>query len=1146
MTAEPGRALERFGRSDLRFLIVCAALLAASVAFSVALFDRAFPEASIEFRVDQKSSRAVAETLLDELGYARDGRMHAVRFQHDDDAKIFLERTLGLGKAAGSMRDGVEIWWWTHRWFTPLRTDELRVRVSPRGELVGFERVLEETWAAKGLDPETRVPAALAFLRSAGVDTSGLKLVSVSEKKLPRRIDTVVTFEQPSLRTGGAPYEFAVTLQGGEIGGFTQQLRVPESWTREYVSLRSKNEAANDVASVLLSLTAFAALVVFVVRMRRGDVQLRFSFWIAVVCGLLVFLVSLNSFPADLANYDTKSSFAAFVAEEIGLALFAGIALGLFLMVIAGAGDALQRERLPGQLAIPLLWSRSAFRSRRVFLAFALGFTLVGIFLAYQVAFYLVADSLGAWAPAEIPYDDALNTWLPWAAVLFIGFYPGFSEEYMSRAFSIPFLEKLLHSRMGAIVLSAFVWGFAHSAYPNQPFFIRGLEVGIAGIVLGLVLYRWGLLPLIVWHYTVDALYTSVLLFRSGNPYYVASAALCTFAFAIPMLVSLALYLRRGGFEPDGHLENGAIGTAGSVQPQAEQVRVEPEREGAPLSRRAIAIALAVALAGFALALTMPRPISDLVANALTPSDATSLARRHLESSGVREIPQRSIAFMSAGFRSWNEDRGRGGAPGSYDGVAAVHIANHSPETTHELARVMREEVEAATWKVRFFTPEEKEEYLVEIDPRTRSVIGSTHVVADDAPGPSLEQERALEIASVELRRFGIDEGALDLKDAVAVPQVNRRDWSFHFERKKPIGDDVFQRTDVRVSGNVVTHIGRTVRLSEQARRAATENFGINTVLLFARVVAGMLLFGLIVGGVIVSMRGRELRWRPILRATLLLAAAAAIAEGLRLTLAAREYDTSVAWETFLARQSLASLEGFAFEIFIVFLCVMAIVSRMEGSPGLLSRANRARVGRDAVTRALAAVAGLLALIQIDDALEIVSRVGIDVAPPTEELFAIAFPAIDVGWRGLFIAAWMTALVAGYASFVSSLRRDRQRFAHGIAIACLALLVFDHGARPGEMAWAALQAIVAGAGIFAVAWFLLRENLLAASLVALPWAAVDDVTMWLRSGRTDLVVNAVALSIIIAGVFAWCWKAERRRGAGTAATEQELTEDNQS
>ncbi|MBI2213359.1 MAG: CPBP family intramembrane metalloprotease [Acidobacteria bacterium] len=1128
MSSEPNAGLERFSRSDWRFLLVCAAVFAVTTTFSVAFFDRAFPEASIEFKVDQRTSRAAAESLLHELGYSQGSRTHAVQFDHDEQAKIFLERSLGLERASGLMRDDVEIWWWSHRWFTPLETEELRVRVSPNGSIVGFERLLEETRATRGIDPEKRVSTAIAFLQKAEIETSDLQLASMSEKKLAKRIDTTVTFERRSVRPGGAPYQYVVTLQGGELGAINQQLRVPEKWTREYASLRSKNGAANDVASVLMSLTAFAALVVFVMRAKRGEVQLRFSLWTAGVCAVLVVLVSLNSFPAALANYDTKSSFAAFVAGEIGIALVAGIALGFFLMVVAGAGDALQRERLPHQLAIPRLFSKTSFRSRRVFLGFTLGFTLVALFLAYQVAFYLIADSLGAWAPAEIPYDDTLNSLFPLAAVLFIGFFPGLSEEYMSRAFSIPFLEKLLRSRLAAIVISAFVWGFAHSAYPNQPFFIRGLEVGFAGVILGFVLYRFGLLPLLVWHYTVDALYTSLLLFRSGNAYYVASAALGTLIFAIPLLVSLVLYIRRGGFVPDGELENGAIGTPMPLETHPEELPRERERDRAPVSRIALTVAAVCAAVGIAIALSLPSPVMRLAANALTPAEATTIARAWLEAGGVHDLPERSAAFPSAGFRSWDDAKGRGGSPGAYDDVAAEHVVRGSRLTTGELSRVMRDDVAGATWKVRFFTPLQKEEYLIEIDPRRREVIAATHVIDDDAPGPSLERERALEIATVELRRHGIDEGSVELKDAVAIPQASRRDWLFHFERKKPIADDVFARTDVRVSGNEITHVGTTVRLTEQARRAATETFGVNTILFFARVAAALILFSLAVSGAVISMRGATPAWKTIIRVTALLAVPALAAESLRLTLAGRDYETSIAWETFLTRQILSMLQGYALELFLVFLCVLVIASRERGVPGLLTLEHRARAGRDAVVRAIAAVAAMLAIIEIDRALGAISRVGIDVAAPVSPLFAIPFPAIDVSWRGIVIAAWLSALSGGYASFVASLRLSKRWLAHAAIVLCIALIVFDHASRPSGMGWAALQALVAGAGIFAIVWFLLVDNPLAALLAGLPWAASDDLVLWFASGRTDLLANGVALSVIIAAAFAWCWTAARR------------------
>src|SRR5262249_31180953 len=163
---------------------------------------------------------------------------------------------------------------------------------------------------------------------------------------------------------------------------------------------------------------------------------------------------------------------------------------------VVGAAEPVFRERFPAQLSVRGVLSARGLRTRSAFLGILLGYAMTAFFLAYQVAFYLIADRFGAWAPADVPYDDLLNTAFPGASVLLIGFIPAVSEEFMSRVFSISFLDRLVRVRWIVLVVPALIWGFGHATYPNQPFFIRGLEVGLAGILVGVIFLRFGIVPI--------------------------------------------------------------------------------------------------------------------------------------------------------------------------------------------------------------------------------------------------------------------------------------------------------------------------------------------------------------------------------------------------------------------------------------------------------------------------------------------------------------------------------------------------------------------------------------------------------------------------------------------------------------------------
>src|SRR5689334_25262763 len=103
---------ERLEGSDYRFIAICLALLAGTVWFTARNFYRAFPEASIDFRVSRADAASIAAGFLARQGYDRAGYREASSFTYDDDAKTFLERETGLERANRIMGGRVRLWRW--------------------------------------------------------------------------------------------------------------------------------------------------------------------------------------------------------------------------------------------------------------------------------------------------------------------------------------------------------------------------------------------------------------------------------------------------------------------------------------------------------------------------------------------------------------------------------------------------------------------------------------------------------------------------------------------------------------------------------------------------------------------------------------------------------------------------------------------------------------------------------------------------------------------------------------------------------------------------------------------------------------------------------------------------------------------------
>jgi membrane protease YdiL (CAAX protease family) len=1106
---------ERLTAADHRFLLICVLLLALTVWFSATYFYRAFPEASIDFAVTRGQSLELAQHFLTSQGYQTAGYREAGRFNYDDRAKTFLERELGLEKANQLMGRRVRLWRWSHRWFRPLQKEEFRVEVTTRGETVGFEHLLPETSPGANLPAADARAIAEGFLRQTmGRDAAGLDFVESSTTARPKRTDHVFTWKERGFDIKDATYRMQVTVLGDRVGGYEEYLKVPEAWTRDYDRLRSANETAGMVDAGLLVLLVLGGLAVFVIRIRNRDVRWGRAAIFGLVTAALSFLASCNNFPLTEFQYPTTDSYASFLANHLVQAVLAALASGGFIFLLAAWAEPLYRESYGRFLSLGNLFRWRGLRTKSFLRGSVLGITLAGIFIAYQTAFYMVAYRFGAWSPADVPYDDLLNTRFPWLFVLFGGFFPAVSEEFLFRMFSIPFLKRLFRWSWLAVVLAGFSWGFGHAGYPQQPFFIRGLEVGIGGVALGIIMLRWGILPTLVWHYSVDAMYSALLLLRSHNLYFVLSGAASGGLLLIPVLVAGLAYLRFKGFEPEAGLTNASEGTS-QPPPEKEEAAAPIRLPYQPWPQRRIlaAAALVAALAAF---LLIPVERSKPTEFALNPQQARAAAGAFVK--GLRLDPNafRDVVYSDSHF----------------DALTGEYFLERQPVSF--LNKMAGQYSPLVEWVVRYYKPLEKEEIRVGIDPGDGQVTGFVHELPEDRPGAELDFAAAEQIASAYLAGRGFDLQKLELKEHTTEKRKARRDYSLTWEAKPgdPRNlDEARYRIGIDVDGDRVARFTTFWKLPEAFTRERERRNLLETALMaIEAVVVGIaVLIGLWV--VVMKTRQRELRWKPVLMASAAIAALSAAGSICSYPLLFRRYPTDWALPVFRATMVVTVLIGIA-EVFIVAAFGVALLVALRPDIPLTMHApNRRGLGRDALFAVVVALAaaGFAAHFRALLTDRFHAQALVSISAPT--VFATLAPALAaISSAATHLLLWL-AIVA-LAVHIPSQYLKRGWLAGVAALLAVTVAVPGDVHTAGEFLLQYAIVLVEAGLVAAVCFWFARRNYLAYALAVWSLLLGRSAYEFLSQPSPSLRTQGWIVAAVLAVTLAWAAAPLRKRANG--------------
>ena len=107
---------EKLNNKDFLFVVVCIIISVTTCFISLKLYNRAFPEASLDFRVTKGEAKIIAVGFLKTMSLDVSDYRYASRFRYDNNAKIFLEKELGLEETNKLLKEKIKIWKWSSRW----------------------------------------------------------------------------------------------------------------------------------------------------------------------------------------------------------------------------------------------------------------------------------------------------------------------------------------------------------------------------------------------------------------------------------------------------------------------------------------------------------------------------------------------------------------------------------------------------------------------------------------------------------------------------------------------------------------------------------------------------------------------------------------------------------------------------------------------------------------------------------------------------------------------------------------------------------------------------------------------------------------------------------------------------------------------
>jgi len=804
-----------------------------------------FPTSSIDLSIDKKEILSIAENWAKRLDYVKQPIVRSIVFDDDDDSNTFLGYELGNAQADELTRKQIPIFYWDCKFRKPFDQETMETQISPAGTLVAFAYTMANDKKIPSINHTEAQKKAFTFVNEiTGWNETDCKLVTDVTTAQINRTDYKFTWEYQKLEWHGAKLRSDVEIAGNTLKGFDHYLKRPETWDRNYATVRTKNLLLEAIASVFFfSLYPMAAFI-FLQGLTRKNIRWRFVIGATSILTLIFMAESYNNFPVLLANYSPDTSYKVFILQSIIYPILYAPFLAISVAIMSGAGEIVYRRLFPEKLALENIFTKAGLGSRELRIGLMIGLCWFGAMLGYQILYYWFGKNFHFWCPIEVDNYQALSTYCPWVGAINLGAFASSNEEILYRVLMLGLTKFVVRRFWLANILQAAAWGFMHSTYPQQPCYARGLELTIEGMLEGWLISRFGFLACLVAHYCFDAFACVTPLF-SAPTYLKLSSALPFLPIFVAIICSFVIGKKSQVSEES--LSNKTIICPETSATHSEISSLDPITKYQPLLKFTRWALIVFSLLGLTLFFASKKNFAAIGVNAkplhVTRQQAVDKARAYLISKH----------FDLNGYMVGTQLDDN--IPGHEEIQYIFEQIGYA-----KTKKIVRDVANSFTWNVKFVKPLMSTEYSCDID-ETGRLSGFTVERGEDESGASISEKDARVIAEnflkqdPELNPFELDDVSVDKKK-------HRIDYTFTFKVPKYKVKDAEFKVGINVIGDVASDSFWNWDLPDKWKWERTKRTSREEIFSIVSIATSIIAALAFIYWIVFLFRSNKVRWR--------------------------------------------------------------------------------------------------------------------------------------------------------------------------------------------------------------------------------------------------------------------------------------------